>query len=106
MSITHKSKYKGIDYVAISLSGQEYLFSFDARTQHLALFKGPGLSAKFNELLSCEFDGCIECNLTISIKDAITKEGNEILELGITKADANEVISQINAELNEKFPPF
>ncbi|MHA1357341.1 MAG: hypothetical protein ACTSQI_02855 [Candidatus Helarchaeota archaeon] len=106
MSDIHKFNFKGIEYIALRTREQEYLFSFNPQTQQLSLFKGPGLSAKFSDLLSCEFDGCVECSLTISITDAITKDNNEIFELGISKDEANAIIQQINIELQEQFPFF
>ena len=95
-----------VEYIAIQMNNKEYLLSINSKIKIMSLFSGIGLYYKFQNLIDCHFNGCIECNLTLIITDAISKEVDAVTELGISKIEANLVINEINTRLNTKYPNF
>jgi hypothetical protein len=101
-----RTKQNDIEYIAIKTNNREYLLNFNSQTHIVSLFSGKDLYHKFQNILNCKSDMCIECNLSLSITEAISKEGSSITELGITKTEANNVIREINQVLHTNFPYF
>ncbi|HUX99517.1 MAG TPA: hypothetical protein VMV49_08195 [Candidatus Deferrimicrobium sp.] len=101
-----RTKQNDVEYIAIKNNNREYLLNFNPQSNFISLFSGKDLYYKFQNLLSCKIDGCIECNLTLYIKEAISKEGSSITELGITQKEANNIIHEINKVLHTNFPYF
>lgn len=106
MQILNKSHHSGIEYIAVQVNNGEYLFSYDPQNGNTALYRGIGLTKEFNTLLQFRFDGCIECNLTQIITEAISRDAEEVLELGIEKEEANALVKGINHALKANYPLF
>ncbi|MHA1651301.1 MAG: hypothetical protein ACTSYB_13995 [Candidatus Helarchaeota archaeon] len=106
MPIVYKSKNNNIDYVAIQIKGKDYLFRFNSQTNSISLFSGHDLIKKFLGLIKRNFDGCIECSLTLSISKGISKESGIITKVDMEKNEANQVINEINEKLGLNYPFF
>jgi len=106
MAALKKAVQNEVEYIGLQTNNKEYLLSHNPKTNVMSLFSGTGLFKKFQDLLDCQFDGCIECNLTLAITEAISKEADVVTELGISKKEANQVIGVINTHLNIKYPIF
>ncbi|MHA1377108.1 MAG: hypothetical protein ACTSRG_01885 [Candidatus Helarchaeota archaeon] len=87
-------------------NGVEYLYILNNKTKMLSLLTGENIIEEYMSLYKSGYNGCIECQISSTIKSGISKVLNEIVEVDLKITKANELIHKINQQLNKNLPIF
>ena len=86
--------------------GMDFLFMYAEDYSLIALFFGEGFQSKIEEIL--KIGECIECSLGIEIQGGISLDGEDFVEYGLTKADAERILPLLQSKITtmQTFPHF
>ena len=76
------------------------LYCYNPASGMKSLFYGERFCETIPEIRARKSKTCIECSLSLQIKGGISYDGGDLLEFGLSKEEANNILQNLKREAN------